>query len=115
MRFSALLLSSLLVVPSFAFPTGTPKIPELPTPFHPGFFCEFPIVPRFLCPRQDGSALTISTPIGTARGTSDDAGAIRFAVKYASHSRWQASTVVTSWQLPYVYTCPSFVSVLTPP
>ncbi|KAK7694022.1 hypothetical protein QCA50_003598 [Cerrena zonata] len=100
MRFSALLLPLLLAVPSFAFPTSRPKIPELPAPFHPGFFCGLPIVPRFLCPRQDGSALTVSTPIGTARGTSDDAGAVRFAVKYANQNRWQASTVVTSWQLP---------------
>ena len=103
MRFSALLTFSLLAIPSYAFPTGKIlKIPELPAPFHPGFLCGLPLVPRFLCPRQDGSALTVSTPIGTARGTSDDAGAVRFVVKYANHNRWQASTVVTSWQLPYV-------------
>ena len=61
--------------------------------------------PRFfgaLCPRQSNTnaATTVSTPIGTARGTTDDAGATRFAVRYASAARWKQAVPATTWELP---------------
>ena len=61
-----------------------------------------PKIAKALCPRQTaGGTNSVKTPIGTAQGASDDAGATRFAVKYASASRWQPSTVATTWELPY--------------
>ena len=61
-----------------------------------------PIIQKALCPRQSsGTTNSVTTPIGTAHGTLDDSGATRFAVKYASASRWQPSTLVTTWELPY--------------
>ncbi|EJF66136.1 alpha/beta-hydrolase [Dichomitus squalens] len=60
-----------------------------------------PKISKALCPRQStGGTNSVNTPIGTAQGTSDNAGATRFAVKYASASRWQPSTVSTTWELP---------------
>ncbi|PIL24277.1 hypothetical protein GSI_14030 [Ganoderma sinense ZZ0214-1] len=60
-----------------------------------------PIIQKVLCPRQSsGNTNSVTTPIGTALGTSDDSGATRFAVKYASASRWQQSTLATTWELP---------------
>ncbi|CDO73592.1 hypothetical protein BN946_scf185014.g62 [Trametes cinnabarina] len=60
-----------------------------------------PLLAKILCPRDStSSTTTISTPIGTAHGTADDAGAARFAVKYASVTRWQPPTLATKWELP---------------
>ncbi|KAI0372978.1 alpha/beta-hydrolase [Pilatotrama ljubarskyi] len=60
-----------------------------------------PRLAKVLCPRDStSSTVSVSTPIGTAQGTSDDAGATRFAVKYASVTRWQPSTVALKWELP---------------
>lgn len=60
-----------------------------------------PIIQKALCPRQSsGNTNSVDTPIGTAHGTSDDSGATRFAVKYAAASRWQPSTLATTWELP---------------
>ena len=49
-----------------------------------------------------GSYLDRSTPLGLARGVADPDGALRFAVKYGIAARWQPSSVVTVWSLPYV-------------
>lgn len=60
-----------------------------------------PVIQRVLCPRQSsGSSTTVDTPLGTAHGTSDDSGATRFAVKYASVTRWKPSVLATTWELP---------------
>ncbi|KAI0822822.1 alpha/beta-hydrolase [Trametes gibbosa] len=60
-----------------------------------------PRLARALCPRQSPSnSVDVSTPIGTAHGTADSGGATRFAVKYASVTRWQPSTLATQWDLP---------------
>ncbi|EIW60289.1 alpha/beta-hydrolase [Trametes versicolor FP-101664 SS1] len=60
-----------------------------------------PRISQVLCPRDSAAnAATVSTPIGTAQGTADDAGATRFAVKYASVTRWQPSALATKWELP---------------
>ncbi|KAI0748574.1 alpha/beta-hydrolase [Daedaleopsis nitida] len=54
-----------------------------------------------LCPRQTTTGTTsVDTPIGTAHGTADDAGATRFAVRYASAQRWQPAIPAQSWELP---------------
>lgn len=56
---------------------------------------------KALCPRQSSSSSTsVDTPIGTAHGTSDDSGATRFSVKYASVTRWKPSVLATTWELP---------------
>jgi hypothetical protein len=55
----------------------------------------------FLCPATPPTDRP--TPLGTAHGTLDPSGAYRFSVKYASAPRWGPSTVVTSWNLPYVH------------
>ncbi|KAI0636657.1 alpha/beta-hydrolase [Trametes polyzona] len=60
-----------------------------------------PRIAKVLCPRESPSnSVDVSTPIGTAHGTADPAGATRFAVKYASVTRWQPSTLATKWELP---------------
>ncbi|KAI8989742.1 alpha/beta-hydrolase [Trametes punicea] len=60
-----------------------------------------PRLAKVLCPRDRTSGTTsVSTPLGTAEGTSDDEGATRFAVKYASVTRWQPPTLATKWELP---------------
>ncbi|KAH9857214.1 alpha/beta-hydrolase [Lenzites betulinus] len=60
-----------------------------------------PGIAKVLCPRQSPSnSVDVSTPIGTAKGTADSGGATRFAVKYASATRWQPSTLATQWELP---------------
>ncbi|KZT69793.1 alpha/beta-hydrolase, partial [Daedalea quercina L-15889] len=46
------------------------------------------------------SSTSVSTPIGTAEGAVDTSGVVRFAVKYGTADRWQASTVATTWELP---------------
>ncbi|KAK7063418.1 carboxylic ester hydrolase [Favolaschia claudopus] len=51
-------------------------------------------------PRIPSGAVSVSTPLGTAQGTLDVDGANRFSVRYATASRWKASTIVTQWQLP---------------
>ncbi|KAJ3927000.1 MAG: alpha/beta-hydrolase [Lentinula lateritia] len=54
-----------------------------------------------LCPRQSsGSAVSVSTPAGTAEGAVDLSGVNRFAVRYASAARWAESQVSTTWALP---------------
>lgn len=55
---------------------------------------------KALCPRQSTGSNEVSTPLGSACGVSDTAGATRFAVKYATASRWGESALVTSWALP---------------
>ncbi|KAJ7077465.1 alpha/beta-hydrolase [Mycena crocata] len=58
----------------------------------PSVTLAFPsIVPR---------AVSVSTPLGTAQGVLDVAGANRFAVRYANATRWAPSTIVTEWNLP---------------
>lgn len=68
------------------------------------FFFSFANVLAFPCPI--GSAVvTLKTPLGTASGTRDSAGSLRFPVKYGSANRWAPSTVAASWALPYVFPC----------
>ncbi|KAJ7622603.1 alpha/beta-hydrolase [Mycena polygramma] len=45
-------------------------------------------------------AVSVSTPLGTAQGTLDNDGANRFAVRYATATRWTPSSIVTVWELP---------------
>ncbi|KAJ7818329.1 alpha/beta-hydrolase [Mycena olivaceomarginata] len=56
--------------------------------------------PTWATPAVHSRAVSVSTPLGTAQGTLDVAGANRFAVRYATASRWALSTIVTEWQLP---------------
>ena len=59
-----------------------------------------PFVQKILCPRDTtANPTTVDTPIGTAHGTTDGS-ATRFAVKFASASRWQAPQIVQAWELP---------------
>ncbi|KAJ7157469.1 alpha beta-hydrolase [Mycena filopes] len=44
-------------------------------------------------------AVMVSTPLGAALGVLNN-GVNRFAVRYATSTRWAPSTVVTEWQLP---------------
>ncbi|KAI0273462.1 alpha beta-hydrolase [Gloeopeniophorella convolvens] len=104
--FARLLLSSLLLI---ALAGASPiqsdtavlgdnfKLPS----FNPEkLLCTLHLLPRALCPRQSSSGNSVSTPIGTAQGTSPNNGAVRFAVKYASAQRWQNPVVATAWDLP---------------
>ncbi|KAI0044314.1 alpha/beta-hydrolase [Auriscalpium vulgare] len=59
-----------------------------------------PFVSPALHPRQSIYTKTITTPIGTAHGTLTLGGAASFAVKYANVTRWQESSVASTWQLP---------------
>lgn len=75
----------------------------------------FPVVHSLVVPYQlpssdselcsSSAVLTVRTPLGTASGTRDPAGAFKFPVKYASANRWAPSTVAATWALPYVFPC----------
>ncbi|KAI0934568.1 hypothetical protein AcV5_006369 [Taiwanofungus camphoratus] len=101
------LVFSLLVVSStWALPLAsraTQPILKFPPITSKGIFCFIPIpmIQNALCPRQTSNSLTVSTPLGTAQGASDNSNAARFAVRYGTAARWQMSTVVTSWDLPF--------------
>ncbi|KAH0583691.1 hypothetical protein H2248_009300 [Termitomyces sp. 'cryptogamus'] len=92
----ALLFTSACATPlpgnfqALRFPTADPK--EL--------LCQLPILKKIICPRSGNGSLYVWTPLGLALGTSDDSGARRFVVKYASASRWAPSTVASTWDLP---------------
>lgn len=109
--FLTLALSLSLVVHSWAAPaTLEPRIsttiadlkfPQIPA----NLLCDIPFISQWICPRDSGgsstsSSLSVSTPLGTAEGTSDTSGVVRYAVRYGSADRWQPSSVVTSWALP---------------
>ncbi|KAF8892430.1 Alpha/Beta hydrolase protein [Infundibulicybe gibba] len=95
-------LVSMLVLAAPAWATPVPQAASLKfPPINPNnILCQLPIIKQFLCPQKGTSSLTVQTPIGTAQGTLDPAGAKRFSVKYASATRWAPSTLVTSWNLP---------------
>ncbi|KAG6851287.1 hypothetical protein H0H93_011723 [Arthromyces matolae] len=95
-----LILSALLV--SNACATPLPIIQGLQFPsFDPrDLLCQLPIVDKILCPRNGVASLNVVTPLGIAHGTPDASGVRRFVVKYASASRWHASTVASTWTLP---------------
>lgn len=42
----------------------------------------------------------VNTPYGVANGDLCHSGVVRFAVKYATASRWQAPVAVRSWTMP---------------
>jgi hypothetical protein len=73
------------------------KYPVIPS----GLLCSLPVIKRVLCPRQGATTFTVTTLIGQAKGVEDN-GAFRYAVKYASASRWASPTLATQWTLPYV-------------
>ncbi|KAJ7112387.1 alpha/beta-hydrolase [Mycena crocata] len=75
---------------------GSPVFP----PVNTGLLCQLPMF-KAVCSRV--AAVTgpqVTTAIGVAQGVSDGSGANRFAVKYASATRWAASTVATKWSFP---------------
>lgn len=75
---------------------GTPIFP----PINYGLLCDLPLL-KGVCSRIAAaqSGIQVTTPIGVAQGVSDGS-ANRFAVKYASATRWAASTVATKWTFP---------------
>ncbi|KAF7311334.1 Carboxylic ester hydrolase [Mycena kentingensis (nom. inval.)] len=64
-----------------------------------GLLCRLPLL-KTICARVVAPSTQVSTPLGTAQGVTDGSGANRFAVKYASASRWAESSIVTKWALP---------------
>lgn len=66
------------------------------------FICFFfPVAHTLVAPYSNlYSVVNVETPLGTASGTLDPAGACRFPVKYASANRWAPSTVAAVWALP---------------
>ncbi|KAJ3488986.1 hypothetical protein NLI96_g2463 [Meripilus lineatus] len=115
--FTAVLYSLLLFAPIHGFPLGRGRgILGNPPVFHPGLLCNLPIpvVQQLLCPRQSTPSLNVLTPLGIARGAADGSNAARFAVKYASASRWQPSSLVTTWQLPNGNTDPTKLPLSCP-
>ncbi|KAI0784377.1 Alpha/Beta hydrolase protein [Abortiporus biennis] len=118
--FTSALLS--LVVSAFAAPLasqdshGRGDLLRFPPFIHKGLLCNLPIpvIQKILCTRQGTPDLSIDTPLGTARGATDNGDVVRFSVKYASASRWQPSSVVTSWQLPNGLTDPSGLPLACP-
>ncbi|KIY42927.1 alpha/beta-hydrolase [Fistulina hepatica ATCC 64428] len=67
-------------------------------------WCKIPLLSKFLCPRTNASStVATDTKIGTAKGyLYSTSGVTRYPVKYASASRWQASSTMSVWDLPYV-------------
>jgi hypothetical protein len=74
----------------------------VPRPNPSKFLCGCGQFSPRLCPSQ-GDSLDILTPLGIAHGVADPDGALRFTVRYAQAARWQPSSVVTAWDLPYVH------------
>lgn len=66
------------------------------------FICRFTSFPLRICHLQENS-LSVMTPLGIAHGVLDPSGVSRFTVRYGKAARWQHSSVVTAWDLPYVY------------
>lgn len=92
-------LLALFVLSSSA--VAVPVQPLIVAPFDPSkILCQLPILKKYLCPLAGTAALNRSTPLGTARGTTDVDGAYRFPVRYASAPRWSPSTVAAAWNLP---------------
>ncbi|KAL5490045.1 hypothetical protein ACEPAI_4878 [Sanghuangporus weigelae] len=58
--------------------------------------------------------VTISTPVGDATGSADSSAAARFAVRYATTTRWQESVMATKWELPNGATDPSALPLACP-
>ncbi|KAJ8456980.1 hypothetical protein ONZ45_g18501 [Pleurotus djamor] len=105
-------LASLACVASFVQVTASPVVqrdgaveergfgPIRFPPFDPrGLVCKLPII-RHICPRGGSNDITRLTSIGLAHGVLDPDGAHRFVAKYASASRWQPSTLASTWTLP---------------
>ena len=114
MLASFLLTYVALFLPVLAIPAHTARatspdsivVPRL-NPLR--ILCAFIPLPLKLCPVQ-GSRIDRITPLGTAPGVSDPLGALRFAVRYGKAPRWQPSSVVTAWELPYVlFRPPNFI------
>ncbi|KAJ6617382.1 alpha/beta-hydrolase [Mycena sp. CBHHK59/15] len=64
--------------------------------------------------RLGRSSASVSTPLGTAEGTSDVGGVNRFAVRYATASRWAPSTLATEWDLPNGSDDPAALPLMCP-
>jgi hypothetical protein len=95
---TSVLTSLLLLSPALAAPTASKDDFRLPV-LQTGYLCNVPMVSRLLCPRASTTSAKIVTLVGSGAGVSDG-GAYRYAVRYASASRWQPSKIVTSWSLP---------------
>ncbi|PPQ98806.1 hypothetical protein CVT24_003360 [Panaeolus cyanescens] len=108
------LTAAVLVSPSFASPAINLKS-IFSQPLDPKkIICQLPLtLKQYYCPPTGVSALNRPTQIGTAIGVNDN-GAYRFSVKYASASRWQPSTIVSTWQLPNGFTDPSQLPLICP-
>jgi hypothetical protein len=75
---------------------GAPVFP----PINYGLLCQLPIL-EAICGRAPPVSTTqVTTPLGVAQGVPDAPGANRFPVRYASATRWAASTLATKWQFP---------------
>lgn len=104
---SLLVLCIAVVSPVYAVPLGLFPLPNVSSTNGAGvkdLLCRFPLIKEWvpLCPRQNGVAVNVVTPLGIAAGVNVGSGATRFAVKYASAARWERSAVATTWQLPSV-------------
>ncbi|KAJ7085678.1 alpha/beta-hydrolase [Mycena belliarum] len=94
------LSSSAVPLQGFTTTASFKGVPVFP-PINYGLMCRLPIPGvKQLCAIGSSSGAQVRTPLGTANGVLDTAGANRFAVKYASAGRWAESTVVTQWALP---------------
>ncbi|KAJ7197881.1 alpha/beta-hydrolase [Mycena rebaudengoi] len=69
-------------------------------PMNYGLLCAIPMLQNLCPPKAAPPTLRVTTPLGVAQGVAGEAGANRFAVKYASSKRWAASMLATKWELP---------------
>lgn len=99
--FFSLLSSLLLASFALAAPANTGKPLQFPPADPNALLCKLPFISKFLCPRSAiGASHNVKTKLGSAQGSLDTSGAVRFSVKYASANRWAASQVATAWELP---------------
>lgn len=110
----ASVLSSLLLASCVsAAPTTTDAL-RFPPADPNAILCKFPFISHRLCPRKGTDASpTVKTVLGTATGTAGSV-ANRFAVQYATASRWAQSKVATTWKLPNGASDPTVLPLACP-
>jgi hypothetical protein len=98
--FTSLAVLTLFVTSGFAAPT-TESLSIWRTDSNKTL-CNLRGLKTIFCPHRRQDNLKVKTALGFAQGVKDPSGADRFIVKYADSQRWKPSTLVSSWNLPYV-------------
>ncbi|KAH8117062.1 alpha/beta-hydrolase [Phellopilus nigrolimitatus] len=117
MVLAALLPLLLLAVPIQLGATPVPAAPGMHRRSVAGWLsplCSVKPLNLFCPSKAPSSSFSVSTPLGSASGVVDTSTVGRFAVRYASANRWEASVMATKWELPNNATDPSALPLACP-